>query len=168
MFVSLTWSNLLATGAVVSLPIVGRSWVASKLSPSTRRFFFALTLWGIPFVLGQYSQEDEWGSVWVQYHLLDLSYAPWGTALVMCAFTLGAAVLNREVTKRVLLVSSFGVILAIGYGTEIWDTLWAWHTFGSFPLAIDVGDYVTITAGGVATLVFYVWFRQADSKGVMS
>jgi hypothetical protein len=165
---SFAWSNILATVAVVSLPIVGRCWIAPKLSPSTRRYFFTLTLWGIPFVIGQYSQEDEWGSIWVQYHLLDLSYAPWGTALVMCALLIFASWFNRELTKKVLLVSSFGVILAIGYGTEIWDTLWAWHDFGSFASAFDKGDYVTLTAGSMATVVLYLWFCRTAPKGVMS
>ncbi len=167
MVMSLAYSNVLASVAVVCLPIVGKSWIAPKLShPPLRRYFFALTLWGIPFVIGQFSQEDKWGSLWIQYHLLDLSYAPWGTALVMCLLLIGASLLDKEVTKRALLVSSFTAILTFGYGSEVWDTLWAWHDGQPFALAIDVGDYATITAGGIATVMLYLWFRQTAPKGV--
>jgi hypothetical protein len=165
---SFVWSNVLATLGVVCLPIVGRSWIASKLNSSIRRYFFALTIWGIPFVIGQYSQEDKWGSLWVQYHLLDLSYAPWGMALAMCLILIGAAVLGREVTNKMLLVSSFTVIIGIGYGTEFWDTMWAWHDYGSLASAFDVGDYVTLTIGGAATVILYVWFRRTAQKEVTS
>ncbi|MDN5274363.1 MAG: hypothetical protein JWP06_264 [Candidatus Saccharibacteria bacterium] len=163
---SLAYSNVLATVAVVCLPLVGRSRIAPKLSPLLRRYFFTLTMWGLPFAIGQYCQENRWGSLWVQYHLLDLSYAPWGMALIMCLFLIGADLLNTEVSKRLLLVSSFAIILAFGYGSEVWDTMWAWYDGEPFALAIDVGDYITITAGGVATVVLYLWLRQSVSKGM--
>lgn len=165
---SLAASNILASVAVVSLPVVGRSWIAPKLSLPLRHYFFALTLCGIPFVIGQYSQECEWGSLWVQYHLLDLSYAPWGTALTMCVLVIGANLLNREVAKKTLLVSSFGIIMTFGYMSEVWDTMWAWHESKSFTQAIDVGDYTTITAGGVATLLLYIWLSRSTPSKVMS
>jgi hypothetical protein len=69
----IAYSNALASVGVVALPIVGRGWIAPKLSFLLRRFFFTLTLLGIPFVIGQYSQEDEWGPIWMQYHLLDFT-----------------------------------------------------------------------------------------------
>lgn len=163
---SFAYSNVVATVAVVCLPLVGRSWIAPKLSPLLRRYFFTLTLWGLPFAIGQYCQENRWGSIWVQYHLLDLSYAPWGMALVMYLFLISANLLDTEVPKRLLLVSSFVTIIAFGYGSEIWDTMWAWCDGEPFALAIDVGDYITITAGGVATVVLYLWLRQTTSKGM--
>jgi hypothetical protein len=163
---SFAWSNILASVAVVGLPVVGGRWIAPKLGLPLQRYFFALALWGVPFVIGQYSQEDKWGSLWIQYHLLDLSYAPWGTALVMCLFSSGASLTNRMIPKKALLVSSFTATLAFGYGSEIWDTLWAWHDGEAFALAIDVGDYITLTAGGAATVALYLLFRQSAPKGV--
>lgn len=168
MLVSLVYSNVLATVAVASLPIVGRSWVAPKLSPSVRRHFFALAIGGgIPFALGQYAQADEWGSLWVQYHLLDLSYAPWGMALVMCLLSLAATLLKRSVSEKVLIRNSIIAVLAFGYGSEIWDTCWALHDEVSV-LAVDVGDYITITVGAVVAVAFYVASLRATAGKVTS
>jgi hypothetical protein len=129
-----------------------------------RRYFFALTLWGAPFVLGQFSQEDEWGHDWVQYHLLDLSYAPWGTAFAMAVFLLLSRFSSKIIAKRVLLVSSFGVIIVFGYVSEVWDTAWAWHDGKPLSAAIDVGDYLTITVGAVTTVALYFYCRQRDGE----
>lgn len=194
---TLAGSNVLATVLVTGLPIVGWRWVAPALTPTMKNYFFALTIWGLPFVIGQYSQEDEWGSIWVQYHLLDLSYAPWGTGLVLGTFVIlrrllerssgwaqrhlsilsstprGASavvrrLLNLRLTDEVLLRGSFGVIIGFGYVSEFWDSMWSWHTYGSLASAFDMGDYATITIGGAATVALYLWFRQATLKGVMS
>jgi hypothetical protein len=163
----IAYSNALASAAVVALPAVGGRWIAPQLSPSLQRYFFALTLGGIPFVIGQYSQEDEWGPKWVQYHLLDIGYAPWATAIAMCLLVMGARLRKKEMRRRTLLVGSFSATILAGYVTEVWDTAWAWYGDGSFTLAVDVGDYVAITAGGVATIALYMWFRRTP-KGVMS
>ncbi|HSW92040.1 MAG TPA: hypothetical protein VLG09_05325, partial [Candidatus Saccharimonadales bacterium] len=160
---SLAGSNILASVAVVGLPVVG-SWIAPKLSLSLRYFFFTLTLCGIPFVIGQYSQEDEWGPIWVQYHLLDLSYVPWGTAVVMCLLLIGARVLGKDVRRRTLLGGSFLATVAFGYLSEFWDTMWTWYDGEPLAKAVDGGDYITITAGVVVTAVFYVWFQRTASK----
>lgn len=159
---SFAYSNVVAFVAVVYLPVLGWSRIAPMLSLPMQRYFFALTLWGVPFVVGQFSQQDEWGHRWFQYHLLDLSYAPWGTALTMCLLLIASRRLNKPMTKRMLLVSSFGVIIAFGYVSEVWDTLWAWRAGQTLAMAIDVGDYVTITVGGVATVALYFCFRQPD------
>lgn len=162
---TLAYSNTLASVAVVALPVVGRGWIAPKLGILLRRFFFILTLWGVPFVIGQYSQEDEWGPVWMQYHLLDFTYTPWGTALGMCLLLIGARVLGKEMRRKTLLGCSFLVTVAIGYVTEIWDTAWTWYGGESLAKAVDVGDYIALTVGGVATALLYLWlFQRTASK----
>jgi hypothetical protein len=160
-------SNDLASVAVASLPIVGGYWIAPELRRlSLQRYFFSLTLCGIPFVIGQYSQEDKWGPLWVQYHLLDLSYVPWGTALVMCLILIGAKPFHKRVTKRVLLKRSYLATILFGYVSEFWDTGQAWIIDGQpFTRAVDMGDYTTITIGGITTVVLYVWLRRLTAKG---
>lgn len=148
---SIAYSNLLATVAVICLPVVGGIWIAPA---SVRRCFFALNLWGIPFLVGQYAQEGEWGSKWVQYHLLDLSYGPWGTALVICMLSL---LWRGRLSAKVLFTGGCSATIAFGYASEIWDTIWAWRGGQTFLLAIDTGDYITITAGGLATILIYLW-----------
>lgn len=157
---TLAYSNALASVGVVALPLVGRGWIAPKLSLLLRRFFFTLTWSGIPFVIGQYCQEDEWGPIWMQYHLLDLCYTPWGTALGMCLLLIGASWLGKEMERRMLLGVSFLVTVGIGYVTEIWDTAWAWHDGAPLAKAVDVGDYVAVTVGGVITVLLYLWLFQ--------
>lgn len=164
---SFAYSNILAIVAVVCLPIVGGKWVAPKLSIATKRCFFTFSLWGIPYVIGQCAQEDEWGSLWVQYHLLDLSYAPWGTALVMCALPLGAAFVGKDVSGEKAFAVGLCAIIAFGHASEIWDTAWALS--GGEPLgsAIDSGDYATITYGVVIAAVSYLGFQKTAPKWAM-
>src|SRR5882757_6517134 len=98
------WSNVLATAGVMCLPMAGKNWIASNLDNLyVRRYFFALTLWGVPFVIGQYSQERKWGAKWIQYQLLDFCYVPWCTALVMCLCLIGARMSSRVITRKRLL-----------------------------------------------------------------
>ena len=149
------WSNILATVAAVLLPIVGGVWVAPKLSVAARHSFFALNLWGVPFVVGQLAQEDEWGSLWFQYHFLDLCYTPWGTALLMCLIPAGAMWLGKKVPEK-LFVICLVLTLGFGYVTEVWDTAWALHDGASLIDALDVNDYTVLTAGAVATMVFHL------------
>lgn len=158
MFTGIAYSTVLATVAVVAVLAVGWYWIAPKLRV-TRRSFFVFTLWGIPFVIGQYSQQCEWGPQWMQRHLLDLAYAPWGTALVTSLSIIGVAALGREIAEKALTVGSLLVILAFGYVSELWDTAWAWHATGSLVSAIDIGDYFAITTGGVITIVLYLRLR---------
>lgn len=152
---SLAWSNVLAMVAALLLPIVGGIWVAPKLPVAARRSFFALNLWGAPFVVGQFAQEDEWGSLWFQYHFLDLCYAPWGTALLMCLIPAGAAMLGRDAPEK-LFVVCLVLTLGFGYATEVWDTAWALHGGASFIGALDMNDYTVLTAGAVAAVAFHL------------
>jgi hypothetical protein len=152
--VSLAWSNILATVAAVLLPLVGGIWIAPKLTTTARRSFFVLTLWGAPFVLGQCAQEDKWGSLWVQYHFLDLCYTPWGTALLMFLIPAGAKLAGRKVPDKLFAVS---LILTTGFGyvTEMWDTAWSLHDGLPLRYAVDTGDYATLTIGAVAAMAFH-------------
>lgn len=152
---SLTWSNVLAAVAALLLPVVGGIWVAPKLAAVERYSFFALNLWGAPFVIGQFAQEDEWGSLWFQYHFLDLCYTPWGTALLMCLIPAGATALGREVPEK-LFVVCLVLTLGFGYATEAWDTAWALYGGASFIAALDMNDYTVLTAGAVAAVVFHL------------
>lgn len=157
---SLAFSNLLAFAAVVALPFAGRRRIAPNLSSSLRRYFFFLTLWGAPFVIGQYSQESEWGPIWLQYHFLDFCYGPWGVAFAMAVYGILANMLGREMTERALLVWSFSTILGVGYITEIWDTAWALHYGDPFMLAVDMRDYIALTVGGVVAAMLYEGARR--------
>jgi hypothetical protein len=167
------WSNILAAVAVVCLPVVGGVWIAPKLCITTKRCFFALNLWGVPFVLGQFSQEDEWGSLWFQYHFLDLCYTPWGTALLMCLIPASAERIGKKVPKKLFAI---GLILTLGFGylTEVWDTAWSLYDGASLRQAVDVGDYATLTLGAIAAVafhlcvVFHLRLRQGVLKEVMS
>lgn len=160
---SLALSNVLATIAVVALPVVGGSSIAPIFSRSQQRYFFGLALWGIPFAIGQYSQQDEWGALWIQYHLLDLSYVPWGTGCMICTLLFVARIRDRAIATQSLIKWSILVALGFGYASELWDTLWTWSYCESFVQAVDVGDYVTITVGGLPTVVIYLWLgRQSD------
>ena len=151
MLTSLAYSNILATVAVLGLPLVGWWWIAPKLSICTVRYFFTLNIWGIPFVVGQYCQQNGWGPLWIQRHLLDLAYAPWGTALAMAILAIGTSLLGIKITEKALITSGFIAILVFGYASEFWDTAWAWHATGSLVTAADTGDYLTITIGAVIT-----------------
>lgn len=163
---SLAFSNVLATVAVVALPAVGISRIAPIFSRSQQRYFFGLTLWGIPFVIGQYSQQDEWGAIWVQYHLLDLSYGPWGTGCMICILAFVARMRGRVMATQPLIKWSILAALGFGYASEFWDTLWTWSHCESFVRAVDVGDYVTITAGGLPTIAVYLWLGRQSGKEI--
>lgn len=162
---SFVWSNVLAAVAVTAVPF-GGMWIAPRVAVSTKRYFFALTLWGAPFLIGQLAQQDEWGTLWIQYHLLDLAYASWGTALVMLLLLVGAHVTGRHMSDAVLCTRSLAAVLLFGYGSELWDTFWTWY--GDIPLrqAADVGDYKTITAGAVMTMALHLWFRRPAAREV--
>lgn len=175
MPVSLIYSNVLAALGVVLLPLVGWRWVAPQFRPSTRRYFFLLVLpWGAPFVLGQFSQADEWGPVWVQYHLLDLAYAPWGTALALITLSIGVRVARRVVkwaalqrlTEKSMVVISLVVMITIGYITEIYDTFVDSDRYNvGFWVAFDIGDYATLTTGAVVAVGLYAMCqRQPDAE----
>ena len=150
------WSNILAVVAVTILPLGGIR-IAPKLTVVSRRFFFVLTVWGAPFLVGQFAQYDEWGALWVQYHLLDFAYVPWGVALVMLLLFMGTLMLGKELPSAALFVCSLGAVLLFGYGTELWDTAWAWYGNASLWEAIDIGDYYAITLGAAVTAATYVW-----------
>ncbi|MDX2776054.1 hypothetical protein PV379_01630 [Streptomyces caniscabiei] len=149
--------------AVLALPF-GGMWIAPNVAVSTRRLFFALNAWGVPFLIGQIAQRDEWGSLWIQYHLLDLAYAPWGTALVMFLLFAGARVAGRRMSDAALCANSFAAVLLFGYGSELWDTFKVWYDGYSLRQATDTGDYKTITAGVLATLALWLWFRRPVSR----
>jgi len=171
--VSLAWSNILAVVAAVCLPAVGGTWIAPKLPVAARRSFFALTLWGGPFVLGQLAQEDEWGSLWFQYHFLDFCYLPWGTALLMCLLPVGAKLLNQRVPEKLFMICLI-LTLGFGYVTEVWDTAWSLHDGAPLLYAVDVNDYAALTAGAAAavafhlSVVFHLRLQQPVMKEVMS
>jgi hypothetical protein len=82
----------------------------------------------------------------------------------MCLLLIGARVLGKEMGRRTLLGGSFFVTVIIGYVTEIWDTAWAWHDGAPLAKAVDVGDYVAVTAGGVATVLLYLWLSQRTAS----
>lgn len=165
---SLTYSNILTVVAAVCLPVVGGRWIAPKLNDAERRCFFTLTLWGVPYVIGQCAQQDKWGSQWLQYHLLDLCFAPWATALAMCGLTLGAACFGKSLSSEATFLVSLRAVLVGGYITEVWDTAWAWQAEGSLRLAIDAEDYTTITLGGIAAIVIYEWVQQTALRRAVS
>lgn len=170
---SLAWSNVLAAVAALLLPVVGGIWVAPKLPVAGRYSFFALNLWGAPFVVGQLAQEDEWGSLWFQYHFLDLCYTPWGTALLMCLIPAGAMWLGKKVPEKLFVICLI-LTLGFGYATEVWDTVWALRGGAPLLAALDVNDYAVLTAGAVAAVTFHLvavfrlQLRQPLSKEVIS
>ena len=163
MIMSFAWSNVLAALAVVALPL-GGMWIAPMLAVSTKRLFFTLNTWGIPFLIGQITQRDERGSLWVQYHLLDLAYVPWGTALVILLLSVGVHMTGRPMSDAALYTSSFAAVLLFGYGSELWDTLVSWYAGYSLQRAADVGDYTTITVGALATMAIYLWCRRPSAR----
>ena len=163
---SLTWSNILATVAVC-LSAIGGIWAAPKLG-AIRRHFIALNLWGIPFVIGQYAQQDEWGPMWVQYHLLDLSYAPWGTAALALGLLAVASFFGKSMSSEMICAMSLGAITIAGYITEVWDTVWAWHGGASFVSAVDMGDYQAITLGVVVAAGLHLWLQRPALMEVAS
>lgn len=86
-------------------------------------------------------------------------------AIGMCLLPIGARVLRKEIRSRTLLRSSFFVTVTAGYVTEIWDTVWTWYDGEPLVKAVDVGDYVAITVGVVATVLLYLWmFQRTASK----
>ncbi len=175
---SLIYSNILAVIGVILLPLVGRRWVAPQFRPSTRRYFLLTLLWGAPFVVGQLSQADEWGPIWVQYHLLDLAFVPWATALVIATLSLGIRLARRmkrlprvqRLSEKALIWSSFGAMFGFGIGSEVWDSWIDAGRFGiSFWTACDIGDYATLTTGAVAAVALYTACqRQVGTRMAMS
>lgn len=157
---SLACSNVLAVVAAVCLPIAGGRWTAPQLDTAERRCFFALTLWGVPFVVGQCAQHDKWGSLWVQYHLLDLSYTPWGTALAMCALTIGARWRGKNIPSETVFTTSVYATFMAGYATEVWDTAWACIDGQPFNKAFDTGDYTALTVGAMLAIMTYQWLQR--------
>lgn len=157
------WSNLLAAAIVLGLPITGRIWIAPTLDDGfqVRRYFFALNLWGIPYLIGQYCQEDKWGDLWVQYHLQDLSYAPWGVASFLCLCFAGRSLFDKEITRRVLLADNSIVTMVTGHISEIWATIWAWYAGRSTRNVLLMGSFIAIMIAGYISEVWdtmWAWY----------
>lgn len=154
------YGNVLAVVAIVFVSIVGGSRVAPMLSHTGRWFFATLVPSSIPYTVGQFGQEGEWGPLWMQYHLCDLVYGSWGVAIGMCIVWTGGRCIGVDFSEKVLIAISFASITFVGYVTEFWDTYWVWRGKGSLAAAVDVGDYVTISTGIAVTAILYVLTRQ--------
>ena len=147
---SLVYSNVLTAIGIGFTMIVGLGWVVPRLNVYTRIYYLFLLGWTVPYMLGQICQEDEWGAIWVQYHLADFSYIQASTAFGPALYLGVAKIKHWRVTHNGMIASMtalFLVSIVVSYGGEVWDTCWAWATHGSLNLAIDWIDYAVFTAG---------------------
>ncbi|HKX23885.1 MAG TPA: hypothetical protein VJM46_01485 [Candidatus Saccharimonadales bacterium] len=147
---SLNYSNILTAIGIGFTIIVGAGWVLPKLSGSSRYYYLFLLAWTVPYMLGQVCQEDKWGSVWVQYHLVDFSYIKSSTAFG-AALYVAICWLKKRRTSQTGIFLSMGVLfiisIVVSYVGEIWDTGWSLVTYGWQPSAVDTMDYLVFTAG---------------------
>lgn len=146
MIDSLASSGNISAIVAVAFPFVSLWWIAPKL---TRHIFSTSFIWGALFLAGQFSQKEEWGSQWVQYHLQDLVSIPWGVACILGVLSLAAKItwLKSLLTERFVIVSS--VILAPTgvIASEVWDSI-TQH-------AVDYGDYSAFGLGLVAAVAWH-------------
>ena len=101
-------------------------------------------------MIGQACQEDKWGSIWVQYHLVDFSYIQSSTAFGAALYVAICWRMKRRSTTTgtfLSMVALFIVSIVVSYVGEIWDTAWALVTYGWQLSAIDSMDYLAFTAG---------------------
>lgn len=158
-------SNVAALVAVTFTMIACIRWVLPHFSTRGKCYFGMLTLWSVPYLIGQFAQEDKWGSLWVQYHLLDLCYAQLATLLGITTFTLYKNVRHQQYNS-VILINWTGLVLvgatSFGFVSEVWDTLWSWCADTSLPNAIDANDYICITLGALITAAPLVIARRLE------
>lgn len=86
----------------------------------------------------------------------------------MCGLSISAACFSKSLSDNALFTVSLYAVLAGGYITEIWDTACVWYGGKPLKAAIDTNDYVTITIGGVVTLITYQLTKQTTAKQVTS
>lgn len=147
---SLNYSNILTAIGIGFTIIVGIAWVLPKLSGASRHYYLFLLAWTAPYMIGQVSQEDEWGSIWVQYHLVDFSYIQSSTAFGAALHVAVCRLRKWRSTQTGIFLSMaalFLVSIIVSYIGEIWDTGWAIATYGWQLSAIDAMDYMVFTAG---------------------
>jgi hypothetical protein len=148
--VSFNYSNTLTLIGIGFTIVVGGFKVVPRLSGSTRHYYLFLLAWTVPYFIGQICQEDRWGSIWMQYHLVDLSYIQSSTAFGAALYVAIAALKKWNITQSRMIFSMgvlFFVSVAVSYVGEVWDTCWAWFDYGSLASAIDWSDYLSFTVG---------------------
>lgn len=147
---SLNYSNTLTAIGIGFTIIVGIGWVLPRLSGAARYYYLFLLVWTVPYMIGQVSQEDKWGSIWVQYHLVDFSYIQSSTAFGAALYMALCWVKKRRWSKTDMFLSMaalFVVSIFVSYIGEIWDTCWAIVAYGWQASAVDTMDYLVFTAG---------------------
>jgi hypothetical protein len=147
---SLNYSNVLTAIGIGFTIIVGIRWVLPRLSGASRYYYLFLLTWTVPYMIGQACQEDKWGSIWVQYHLVDFSYIQSSTAFGAALYITIRWYQKRRTSQMGIFLSMaalFVISIVVSYIGEIWDTAWALVTYGWQLSAIDTMDYLAFTAG---------------------
>jgi hypothetical protein len=171
---SWSYSNTLTLIGIGFTVILGGTMVAPRLQGTPRYYYLFLLAWTVPYFIGQICQEDEWGPIWMQYQLVDLTYiqssTAFGAALYVAIISLRNIIWRKkwQITTSGIVFSMsalFFISVVIGYVGEIWDTFWAWAYDGSLHSAIDWNDYLSFTAGLVFVVVPHLLFSRIGGRG---
>ena len=126
---------------------------------TTRRskyYYLFLLAWSVPYVIGNVCDTNRIGPLWMQWHLLDISYEPWATTLGVCLYAVTMKLTGRTYDKHSILTAtgvSFTIFVTMAYGYEMMQSWQAWQEFGQ---TIDWSDYSFYAVGMAASVLPFI------------
>jgi hypothetical protein len=135
-------------------------FVLPRLYGPVKLYYVYLMSWAVPYTIGNICDSNQIGPVWVQWHLVDISYESWAMVLGVTLYVSVMYLAHRMCTQRPILIAacvSLVLFMGMAYAWEIGQSWLAWRAYKA---PFDWSDYASYADGAALALLPFIVSRR--------